>query len=102
MSTAYYHIYDICAHCGRSETEDIGLASAGWKFLFQRGGWGYWRKRLETGHIEDEAGHKVSLNDLTQIVEEHQHLTSNHNCRGMRQLREDFNGFEYIKEANHA
>ena len=99
MSMTYYHAYDECPCCGRSEKEEIGLASAGWKFLFQQGGWGYWRKRLEFGIIEDEAGRAVSLEALSRVVREHQPFTSNRNCRGMTGLRVDNEGYEYMRGA---
>ncbi len=102
MSSAYYHIFDVCPHCGRGNQEEIGLASAGWKFLFQQGGWSYWQDRLKTGSIIDEAGHGVSLEALGTIVREHQTMNSNRNCGGMRGLRFDREGYEFIQGGRHA
>ena len=102
MSNSYYHVFDVCPHCGRGRQAEIGLASAGWRFLFQQGGWVYWRERLKAGTIIDEAGRSVSLETLTRLVREHQTLNSNRNCGGMRGLRFDNEGYEYIEGGGRA
>ena len=97
MSAVFYRIYNECSCCARGDQEEIGLLSSGWKFLFQKGGLSYWLKRLETGYIKDEAGRTVTIENFTRLVQAQQAGTSNKSCRGIRGLRTDPEGFEYIR-----
>lgn len=83
MGTNFYHIYNSCDHCGRSDKRHIGKSSAGWEFHFH----GYqpnprdsdptriesyqdWLRVVETdGKIIDEYGRTIPLEEFKRWVE---------------------------------
>lgn len=79
MGTNYYWLDNSCQHCGRSDDRiHVGKSSAGWEFSFA----GHrnleppiesmkdWLKVLgrEDGHIEDEYGNTVLLEELLDLI----------------------------------
>jgi hypothetical protein len=81
MGTNYYHHYDICGECGRSESRHIGKLSWGWTFAFR----GYpgddytgqpeirsladWEQLLRSGgEIRDEYGDAMTVDEFLSMV----------------------------------
>ena len=74
MGLNYYHVYDVCPHCGRRMRQHLGKSSVGWAFLFQGSKhirtYKDWLRILEAGgRIETELGRQVSLEQFKAIVE---------------------------------
>lgn len=84
MGTNYYHIENVCEHCGRGdEGEHIGKSSAGWTFSFQGTpeirSYADWLARLEAGGIiRNEYGDVVTLDEFKELVEAERGAKLNH------------------------
>lgn len=77
MGTNYYHIKNVCEHCGRGDDPvHIGKSSAGWCFalhVYPGGGpedLEQWKATWSEGMIEDEYGDKVSPEAMLQLITE--------------------------------
>jgi hypothetical protein len=76
MGTNYYNHHDRCDKCGPAASrEHIGKSSFGWRFLFHTEpglprSWAEWKERLAKGHIVDEYGEPITLEEFEALVEQ--------------------------------